>query len=426
MRVVYDIAYLGAGAEHGDRQETGVGRVCRNVLAGLAQSPELELTLSASEFVHGGRVYARDHGLEPRFAGPDTWVGGALNRWLPELHRRWRVGQRSDAAGGRTLGQRVAGRCWRRLARLPTAALNRRALAAADIFHSSHYPLPAQVRAVASLRRFITVCDVLPLLHPEWFEPGINAFFRRVAASIDPATWVIAISESTKRDVCATLPVPPRQVFVASPAAEPRLFSPVTDTARLEAVRRQYGIPAGPYLLSVCTLEPRKGLATVIRAFGALVGQAGLRDLSLVLVGNPGWHPARLEAVLATMPVGRERVLRPGYVPDTDLAPLYSGALAFTYLSEYEGFGLPPLEAMQCGLPVIAANSAALPEVVGDAGVLLPPGDEAGLAEAMLALYRQPEKRAALAARALARAAGFSWDRCVCAVIKAYRASLDG
>jgi glycosyltransferase involved in cell wall biosynthesis len=164
-------------------------------------------------------------------------------------------------------------------------------------------------------------------------------------------------------------------------------------------------------------------LSHLPRTFADLVRSERVDDLHLVLTGPEAWDFAPLAAALADLGALRERVVFTGYVDDADLAPLYSGALAFVFPSLYEGFGLPPLEAMQCGAPVITSDTSSLPEVVGDAGVLVEPHDRAALAQAILDVYRDPARRAQLAARSLARAAQFSWDRYASETVAAYRAA---
>jgi glycosyltransferase involved in cell wall biosynthesis len=217
--------------------------------------------------------------------------------------------------------------------------------------------------------------------------------------------------------------VDPARVFVTPLAADARLFHPASPEAQ-EAVRRRLGIPEGPYLLTLNTLEPRKNLESVIRAFARVAREPAARDLSLVLVGGRGWKAEGIDAALAEAGPVRQRIVLSGYVPDAELAPLYSGALAFVYMSLYEGFGLPPLEAMQCGVPVIASNTSSLPEVVGDAGILLDPTDLDALCQAMLRVHQDAALRAELASRSLARAGAFTWERCVAQTVAAYRAAL--
>jgi glycosyltransferase involved in cell wall biosynthesis len=241
--------------------------------------------------------------------------------------------------------------------------------------------------------------------------------------SIGPDDWVIANSESTRADLCGRIDIDPARVFVTPFAASAELFHPVHDEPRIQAVRRRYGIPDGPYLLALNTLEPRKNMDHAIRAFTRLARQEQVRDLRFVLVGTKGWRYDRIFEAIEGAGALRDRIVLAGYVADEDLAPLYSGALAFVYPSRYEGFGLPPLEAMQCGVPVITSSTSSLPEVVGDAAVLLDPADADGLSQAMLELYRSPSLRADMSRRSLERARRFSWERCTRETLAAYRAA---
>ena len=157
-----------------------------------------------------------------------------------------------------------------------------------------------------------------------------------------------------------------------------------------------------------------------------LVRAERLDDLHLVLTGERGWNADGIFAASGELADLRDRIVFTGYVDDVDLAPLYSGALAFAYPSLYEGFGLPPLEAMQCGTPVVTSNAASLPEVVGDAGRMVDPADGAGLAQALLDLYRDPALRADASARGLLRARQFTWARYAERCVAGYRAALAG
>jgi glycosyltransferase involved in cell wall biosynthesis len=170
-------------------------------------------------------------------------------------------------------------------------------------------------------------------------------------------------------------------------------------------------------------LHPRKNVARAVLAFGRLVREERVADLSLVIAGHPA-SPGGPAAAVARDPTLRERIVETGYVADEELAALYRSALAFVYPSLYEGFGLPALEAMQCGTPVITSNVSSLPEVVGDAGVLVDPHDTDALSAAMRALHRDPARRDALRQHGLARAAQFSWERSAASTIAAYRAAL--
>jgi glycosyltransferase involved in cell wall biosynthesis len=192
----------------------------------------------------------------------------------------------------------------------------------------------------------------------------------------------------------------------------------------MEAVRIKYHLPPEPFFLSVCTLEPRKNLVHVIQAFGRLIEQEKISGLNLVLVGAKGWQYDQIFAESGATNVLKRRVIFTGYVPDEDLAPLYTEALAFLYLSLYEGFGLPVLEAMQCGIPVVTSDNSSLPEVAGDAGILLDARDQDALCAAMLSLYGNAELRDELRCKSLRNAARFSWQQCAQATLRGYDQAL--
>jgi glycosyltransferase involved in cell wall biosynthesis len=229
-----------------------------------------------------------------------------------------------------------------------------------------------------------------------------------------------------KDDFCELTRMSPYRVFVTPFAAAPGIFRPEPDAARITAVLDKHGIARRPYLLSLCTLEPRKNLPRLVRAFSALVEEERWRDLRLVLVGPADWKNDALFASLDERPVLRERVILPGFVPDGDLSALYSGARAFVFPSLYEGFGLPALEAMQCGVPVIASRTSAVPEVVGEAALTVDPADEGALSDAMRVVLSDTALAAELARLGLERSKQFTWDRTVEATVQAYGVMLAG
>ena len=285
-------------------------------------------------------------------------------------------------------------------------------------------------RDLPNTRRVLTVYDLIPVLYPELFAHGmaltVKKIFDDILKSIGPDDFFLCISEATKRDLCTHLGIDPSRAAVTPLAASAELFFPVGDREQVSAVASRYGLPAGArYLLSVNTLEPRKNMQHAIRCFSAMVQAERIRDLYFVLVGTKGWRYDDILATIAECNLAADRIIVTGYVPDEELAPLYSGALAFIYPSLYEGFGLPPLEAMQCGTPVITSNTSALPEVVGDAGIMVDPSDEDALSAAMLTLYRQSDAREAMAKRSVERAALFSWSRYTNAVVSGYKAALS-
>jgi glycosyltransferase involved in cell wall biosynthesis len=190
---------------------------------------------------------------------------------------------------------------------------------------------------------------------------------------------------------------------------------------QVAALRRRLGLD-GPYLLGLGTVEPRKDLPTLVRAFAALAADLPHR---LVLAGLAGWGAGELAAAVAASGVA-DRILVPGYVPEADKAALLTGADVFAYPSRYEGFGLPVLEALACGTPVVTTTGGSLPEIAGDAATLIEPGDDTALAAAIAKLATDPAARADAAARGLARAATYTWERCAELTAAAYSRALGG
>lgn len=292
-----------------------------------------------------------------------------------------------------------------------------------DVYHSPFLSLPDQRRLSVSIPRIITIYDLIPIKFPDLFTQSQLDLFRRSLHSINVnRDWVICISENTKRDLLGFFQgkLEPSKVVV-TPLAASKSFFHVKDIYLIRDTLINHGIsPNRPYVLSLCTLEPRKNLTTVIRAFGNLVKQHLDLNLNLVLVGIQGWKNRSIFEEISKDPTLKSRIFFTGFVPDQDLSAIYSGATCFVYPSLYEGFGLPPLEAMQCGVPVITSNVSSLPEVVGDAGITVNPKDEDGLCQAIYRVVSDPSLGASLAAKSLERAQQFSWSRCAEQTIELY------
>ncbi|HEY8411080.1 MAG TPA: glycosyltransferase family 1 protein [Pyrinomonadaceae bacterium] len=259
-------------------------------------------------------------------------------------------------------------------------------------------------------------CPVVVSIHDLSFEHLPQTFNRRsrtqlrltVRHSARRAAKILTLSEHTRRDVIETYGVAP-DVVSAIPLAAPAHFGPVTHDKELQRVRHTYGID-GDYVLSVGSIQPRKNLVRLIKAYAALRGaRAGNKCPKLVIVGKCAWlYDETLRALEQTGV--EDSVVLTGYVPEPDLPALYSGALCFIYPSYFEGFGLPPLEAMKCGAPVIVGNATSLPEVVGDAALKVDPFDVSAIAAAMDQLINNSELRAELRVKGLARAKMFDWN----------------
>ena len=259
-----------------------------------------------------------------------------------------------------------------------------------------------------------TIHDVSFRVHPDLFLPKDRWILSTlVPRSMQKAAAIVAVSESTRRDILRFYTaIPKEKVSVVLEAAGPQFQTPTAgqETARA-AANKALGLDDTPYLLAVGVLQPRKNLALLLDAFALLKLGPNPPPHRLIIAGKRGWMD-ETDAHLAALPdaVTREIVLA-GYVADADLPTLYGGADALCYPSRYEGFGLPPLEAMACGCPVLCSRSSSLPEVVDDAGILLPADDSSAWAHALETLLSSPAVQARWRERGPERAALFSWEK---------------
>jgi glycosyltransferase involved in cell wall biosynthesis len=294
----------------------------------------------------------------------------------------------------------------------------------ANIYHSPFYALPPK-ETIAHLNRILTIYDLIPVLDSHKFTENIYNKYLKMIASIDiNRDWITCISENTKNDFCNHTGMNPDRVFV-TPLAAAAHFFPVNNKNIIRETIKKYQIPDRPYLLSLCTLEPRKNLSFLIRCFTKIILENPSIDLNLILVGVSGWKNNDIFKTAQENPLLKDRIIFTGYIPDEDLSAIYSGATAFIYPSLYEGFGLPPLEAMQCGTPVITSNTSSLPEVVGDAGIMIDPTDEDALCQAMLNIIQDSQMRNLLSQKGQERAQQFSWAKCAEETVKVYHTALN-
>lgn len=423
MRILYDISMLARG-HYIPRARTGVFRVVENLAGRLATSPECEVVFCVAENVNEPLDFLR---TDPRFGNIPISLSRTARFWRTLYGHVFDLTERIEAEPSRAVGLSLKG--LRKLLYHAAEGLKPYAkpfspqiLSTVDIYHSSFYPIPTLARKHARVKKFLTLYDLIPVLHPQFFEADVNQLILGVLKSLGADDYALCISEATKNDLCNyRSDLDPKRVFVTHLAAS-ELFRPCRDGEQAAAVLKKYGIPANvPYFLGLSTLEPRKNIDQLIKCFARLVREAGLKDVRLVLTGVKGWNYGKIFDAMSSFGHPEDYIILTGYVADEDLAALYTGALAFVYLSLYEGFGLPPLEAMQCGTPVITSNRPSLPEVVGDAGMMLDPYDEDGICQAMFDLYNDAALREQMSRQSLERAQQFSWDRCVSETIAAYR-----
>lgn len=257
------------------------------------------------------------------------------------------------------------------------------------------------------LKRISFVYDLTWKRFPETMETGNRKQMEGNAEkNISKANHLVAISENTKKDIRTLMDIH-TDITVIPPAADKDIFFQAEEFS-IQKMRETYGINK-KYVLSICTLEPRKNLKLLLQAYSRLKDPHGYE---LVLAGRMGWLSDDLMDYIKGLDIEKNVILT-GYVPREDLAPLYSGAEVFAYPSVYEGFGMPVLEAIQCGCPVIASDSSSIPEVTGDAGILVPVNNLQALCDALERILSDSDLKERLKEKGLERAKRFSWKKSV-------------
>jgi alpha-1,3-rhamnosyl/mannosyltransferase len=281
-----------------------------------------------------------------------------------------------------------------------------------DLFHGTNFEIPFWNR-----RSVVTIHDLSALLHAEKHRDSLVRRARlRLPVTAKLAKKIITPTEAVRREVCDHLRVKPDKV-IAIPSSARRSFRPMAFEQTVE-IRKRLSI-ADHFLLFVGTLEPRKNLLTLLRAFEQILRQTSLRP-QLVIAGGEGWLMEEMFAFIKSAGI-EDRLRLTGYLADEDLCALYSSCGLFIYPSLYEGFGLPPLEAMACGAPVVAGRVPALREVLGEAAAFVEPLNVGQLAAEIVELLENEEARRRLAANGLKQAAKFSWEETARRTLQVYR-----
>lgn len=280
--------------------------------------------------------------------------------------------------------------------------------------------VPAHVLSLLHPRRsVVTIHDLGYLYYPQAHTRNSRLYLDySTRFSAKQARHIIAVSYATRQDLIRHYGIEPDKISVVYHGYDQEHFRPVEDLAHIAVVRQKYQIEPGPYLLFVGTVQPRKNLSRLLEAFAQISHDAAFKheypdynNLQLVIGGKLGWLSEPITQRIEEFGLTKQ-VKLVGYVADKDLPALLSGAAAFVMPSLYEGFGLPILEAMACGTPIICSNAGSLPEIAGDAALLHHPLDTDALAWNLRLLLASPSLRAQLRIKGLARAQTFSWERC--------------
>jgi len=271
-----------------------------------------------------------------------------------------------------------------------------------------------------------TGCASYAVVHDlAYFDRQLNAYpfldtmYMRslVPQSVRRAKGIFAVSESTKNDIVRYTKCDPKKITVTYEAAD-RIYCPIENSSRLQDIKQKYKLPES-FIMYAGSLSPRKNLKTLLRAFGSICGKI---PHDLVLTGSKSWKDAPVYQAICDLGL-TDRIRQLGYVEHEDMPGLYNLAGAYVYPSLYEGFGLPVLEAMQCGCPVVASNATSIPEVAGDAAILVEPLDMPALADAIYRVATDNKLREQLVRAGFQQARKFSWDQCASTMLKVIRQS---
>jgi glycosyltransferase involved in cell wall biosynthesis len=364
-------------------QRAGVGRLVRNQVLALAElDRDNDYRL----------VYARpNRGQVPEFPSARNFARkevGIRERWLTILWHRANLPLPADWLSGPV-----------------------------DLYHSPDFVLPPLRHA----RGILTVHDLAFLMRPDCADERLRAYLEGVVPrSVQRADFIVADSENTRNDLVVLLGVAPAAISVVPGGVEPR-FVPVTDVNLLQRARHTLGVGDAPFVLAIGVIEPRKNLNRLMDAFFALKQRGKVPpDLKLVLAGGKGWLVDGIFEHHAASPIHAD-ICMPGFVPDEMLPAIYSAAEVLAFPSLYEGFGLPILEAMACGTPVVASLASCLPEVAEGAALMIEPTDVDGLSAALeLALLDTP-LRTRLIEQGRQRAARYTWQSAAALLLQVYQ-----
>ncbi|MGH2543839.1 MAG: glycosyltransferase family 4 protein [Ardenticatenaceae bacterium] len=275
-----------------------------------------------------------------------------------------------------------------------------------DLLHSPDFIPPFR----RNYKSIITVHDLAFLRFPHFVTTDSAHHYGLIDQAVRRTDHIIAVSQSTKADLVNLLGADERKVTVIHEAADPT-FHPIKDEEMVRAVRKKYGLAERPYIFFLSTIEPRKNLPTLLQAFRKLCDEySHPHDVMLAIAGEEGWLFDNVQKLHHDLELEKHAVFL-GRVPQADLPALFNGALVHVHPSYYEGFGLTPLEAMACGTPTITSNVSSLPEVVGDAGLLVPPDEVEEWSGAIYRLLTDDSLRQILREKGLRRAAQFSWEK---------------
>ncbi len=281
-----------------------------------------------------------------------------------------------------------------------------------DVWHGPHYTMPLR----STVPTVVAMHDLTFFDHPEWHERSKVVYFRKIIGAAARRADVIITGSNDAAEGLRARFQPAAEIVVVHHGVDHARFAPTADDSADLAALARHGITR-PFIAFASTIEPRKDVPTLVRAFARIA--AAHPDVQLVVAGGDGWGVAEARAAIAASGVST-RILRPGYVDDATLAALFRRAEVIAYPSLVEGFGMPALEALASGTPLVTTSGSSVEEVVGDAALLVPPADADALARALATALDDATVAGRLRAAGPARAATFTWERSIEAHVDAY------
>ncbi|ETO19593.1 glycosyl transferase group 1 [Reticulomyxa filosa] len=281
-----------------------------------------------------------------------------------------------------------------------------------DVYFSPQHPIPKQVLKISAIKKVIFLHDLIPLLFPEYVSFVGKIFYQVLIKHFNNQMTILCCSNTSKNDFLKfRSDIDEKRVKVVYLSVA-ELFKPITDQVTIGKVLNKYNIPQnGKYFLTLSSLNPRKNFTHVITAFVEFIKTYNLSDLYLGIVGAKGWGFDDIFAAIDAAEQYKDKIIMTGFIDDEALPAIYSAALSFVFMSLYEGFGLPVLEAMKCGIPIIGSNISSVPEVMGNTGIKISPIDKGLLIDAMHRIYFDEKARNQLKAEAIKQADQFNYAK---------------
>mgnify|MGYP006424307031 CR=1 FL=1 len=429
LRILFDVGILG-DAFQDNLAKTGIARVAESLLQALAHRADVMLfpvTFSGNDYACQ-RFLEREADLQTldlRFLCEPGWCRPLITLFS-QLEFSCRKAQFSANHATKGFLCKTLKNLFKTLKQsLARVDRRKRDLSKTDTWHYiSIAGCPSnKLLKIDNVKVGVFIHDTIPLTHKQFCKEKETApWYLDLIRAAQAVEYVFCNSQNTRDDLLrAESGINPTRVHIIPMAAKSH-FRPPLKPIDADYLARRYGIPRNsPFALSVCTLEPRKNLATLVQAYQLHLEDNPDSDLDLVLAGATGWKVDQFMQQLNAKSASNARIHLTGFIDEDDLPGLYSLAEFFVYPSFYEGFGLPVIEAMQCGLPVICSNTSSLPEAGGSAAFYISPTDAAALASALTSMHGQPELRRRHVEKSKAQAAKFSWTTSASELVQALR-----